>query len=202
LKIFPKKKLLLHSCCAPCLTSVYERLAPRYDLVVFWYNPNIWPQAEHDKRLNVLKNYCQTIGAQIIIDEYDYKIEHAAWLKLIEGLEKCTEGGQRCVKCFEMRLIRTAKVATAKNFDYFATELSVSPHKNAETINTLGKAIQNFLPQLTPSPSNNYPEYLVSDFKKQDGFKRSVEICREHNIYRQNYCGCEFSIKNSPASHN
>jgi len=190
-----KKKLLLHSCCAPCLTSVYEQLIPTYDIVVFWYNPNIWPREEHDKRLGVLQNYCHKIGAELVLANYEYELEHKTWLKLIEGAENEAEGGPRCTKCFELRLLYTAKAAVAGDFDFFASELTVSPHKNAKIINKLGLVIQDRLPKLTTRLSHKYPQYLVSDFKKNDGFKRSVEICKEHNIYRQSYCGCEYSAQ-------
>ncbi|OQB06325.1 MAG: hypothetical protein BWY19_00316 [bacterium ADurb.Bin212] len=217
------KKLLLHSCCAPCLTSVYEKLSPLYDITVFWYNPNIWPQTEHDKRLKTLRDYCKKIGANLLIGEYDYYSEHKYWLNSIKGFENEPEKGKRCEICFRLRLEATAHTALALSkrhdnpvkIEYFATELSVSPHKNAKLLNQIGKSIEqemsgysdydliraeqsltasNFDNDSTHLNNHPNPKYLSSDFKKDNGFKRSVEICREHNIYRQNYCGCEFSL--------
>lgn len=187
-----KKKLLLHSCCAPCLTAVYERLAPQYDIVVFWYNPNIWPQEEHDKRLKELTRFCKTIGAPLLIGKYDYQEEHTYWSGLAGGLENEPERGKRCKTCYEMRLAATAYTALELNshghaapFDYFTTELSVSPHKNADWLNEIGVKLEKEL----------NIKYLASDFKKGGGFARSVELSHKHNLYRQNYCGCKYSVR-------
>lgn len=177
------KKLLLHSCCAPCLTAVYERLSPTYDIVVYWYNPNIWPQQEHDKRLDVLKQYCGDIGVELLIEDYDYKLENQSWQKNIAGLENEPERGERCRKCYEMRLRKTAEIAKKNCFDLFTTELSVSPHKNADWLNKIGVDLEQELKI----------KYLIADFKKNNGFARSVELSHQHNLYRQNYCGCEYS---------
>ncbi len=184
---FSKEKLLLHSCCAPCLTSVYEQLYNKYDIVVFWYNPNIWPKKEHDKRLEILKEYCQKIGAKLKVSEYDYHKEHVHFNTLVKGYELDPERGKRCEICYEMRLRSSAEYAKNNKFDLFCSELSVSPHKNAEILNQLGNNIENQLGI----------KYLVSDFKKDDGFARSVHLSKEHNLYRQNYCGCRYSKKNN-----
>lgn len=186
------KKILLHSCCAPCLTSVYERLNKTYDVVVFWYNPNIWPKTEHDKRYDELIRYTSAHGIKIITGNYDHTQEHRFFLDQIKGLECQPEMGQRCFVCYEMRLKATAWTAHELNqnhhfvpFDLFASELSVSPHKNAAVLNKIGLRIEQ----------ETKIKYLENDFKKADGFRRSVELSKKANLYRQNYCGCEFSIQ-------
>ena len=185
-----KAKLLLHSCCAPCLTSVYERLTSTYDIVVYWYNPNIWPKAEHYKRLKELIRYCKAMNIQLLVGEYEYEDEQEYWQTLIAGFESEPEKGKRCDICFSMRLEATAQTAAFLNntsghqpFDLFASELSVSPHKKAETLNRLGLEIAE----------RTGIKYLTSDFKKNNGYKRSCELSKEHNLYRQSYCGCRYS---------
>lgn len=196
-----KKRILLHSCCAPCLTSVYEQLESTYDVVVFWYNPNIWPKAEHDKRLKELIRYCQETGINLLVGDYDYQEEHQHWLSLVKGLEKEPEKGARCEVCYRMRLRATAETAleinsqhNADHFDFLATELSVSPHKDAELLNKIGSGIVRSL-RFGRDDNNIDIKYLPGDYKKNGGFKRSTELSKEHNLYRQNYCGCEFSLK-------
>lgn len=185
-----KATLLLHSCCAPCLTSVYEQLAPKYEVTVFWYNPNIYPEAEHGKRLEELARYCKLIGARLLAGDYDYKSEHKYWQKLIQGLEHEPEKGKRCDVCYRMRLEATALTAQTLNadhhripFDYFATELSVSPHKKTGVLNQLGRKIEEKVGI----------KYLTADFKKNNGFLRSTQLSKQHSLYRQTYCGCEFT---------
>jgi predicted adenine nucleotide alpha hydrolase (AANH) superfamily ATPase len=178
------KRLLLHSCCAPCLTSVYEQLNATYEVAVFWYNPNIWPKSEHDKRLKVLTKYCKEHYIKLYIGNYNYEEEHAYWVSSIAGLEDEPERGKRCEICYKIRLEATAWVALEKHFNLFASELSVSPHKDAKMLNDLGEEISDEVGV----------EYLVNDFKKGNGYKRSVEISKERGLYRQDYCGCEHSI--------
>lgn len=177
--------MLLHTCCAPCSTAVIERLADDYDITIVYYNPNIYPQEEYIKRKNEQIRYIQILNSQgknikYIDCDYNQKI----FFDATNGLENQPEGGQRCSVCFALRLDFVAKMAKEKGFDIFATSLTVSPHKNAQVINEIGQNL-----------SQKYDvEYLVSDFKKKDGYKRSIILSKENNIYRQNYCGCKFSI--------
>lgn len=174
-----KPKLLLHSCCAPCSSSVIERLKDFFDITVYYYNPNLDGIEEFTLRANEQKRLCDIFGVSYIEEEYDAK----EFLAKIEGLENELEGGSRCVKCFNLRLNKTAKKAKEKGFDYFATTLTVSPLKNANLLNAIGVSLEKEIGI----------KYLVSDFKKKNGYKRSIELSNEHNLYRQNYCGCAFS---------
>lgn len=181
-----KKNMLLHSCCGPCSTTVIFELLKDYDLTVFYYNPNIYPTEEYLKRkaeqMRLIDELNQTHNAQIKVIDAPYDPEN--YEKVIEGLEKEKEGGARCEICFKLRLDKTANEAKKKNFDIFATTLTVSPHKNAPLINKIGEEL-----------SKKYEiEYLVSDFKKKDGYKKSIEYSKEYKLYRQNYCGCKYSI--------
>lgn len=185
-----KPSLFLHSCCAPCLTSVYEKLQDSFRVTVFWYNPNIFPKEEFDKRLNCLVDYCNKQKINLVISKTNYVEEHLNWIKKIKGLEKDKEKGRRCNVCFEFRLDVTGKVAKIYGADFFGTELSVSPHKDAEAINKIGQKIS----------TNLNIQFLSSDFKKEDGFVKSVELSKKHGLYRQNYCGCEFSKQVSKSS--
>lgn len=174
------KKLLLHSCCAPCSTAVIERLKDDFDITIFYYNPNIQPREEYEKRLSEQKRLLGILKIPFIEGEY----EEIAFEKISCGLENVKEGGARCYKCFEMRLGKTFEVAKEKGFDMFATTLSVSPMKNAKWINEIGQRLEtdNLL-------------FLESDFKKKDGYKRSIELSKQFNLYRQHYCGCLFSLQ-------
>ena len=181
-----KPKLLLHSCCAPCSSSVLERLVEFFDITIFFYNPNINKEEEFKKRqdeeirlINELNNKYSKNKIKIVTTNHnsdDYN-------KIVLGLENEKEGGKRCEKCFFLRLTETAKFAKQNNFDYFTTTLTVSPHKNAELLNEIGLKI-----------SEEFKiKFLVSDFKKEDGYKRSIELSKKYNLYRQDYCGCKFS---------
>ena len=181
-----KPKLLLHSCCAPCSSSVLERLVEFFDITIFFYNPNIDKEEEFKKRqdeeirlINELNNKYSKNKIKIVTTNHnsdDYN-------KIVLGLENEKEGGKRCEKCFFLRLSETAKFAKQNNFDYFTTTLTVSPHKNAELLNEIGLKI-----------SEEFKiKFLVSDFKKEDGYKRSIELSKKYNLYRQDYCGCKFS---------
>lgn len=174
-----KKELLLHACCAPCSTACIEKLIDFFDLTIYFYNPNIDSEQEFLLRANEQKRYCEKIGISCIIEEYDKK----SFINASEGLEQEKEGGKRCENCFYLRLKRTAEKAKELNFDYFATTLTVSPLKNSYLINEIGLKIQDEIKV----------SYLVSDFKKQQGYLRSIELSKENELYRQNYCGCEFS---------
>ena len=183
-----KQKILLHSCCAPCSTAVIERLKDEYDIVILYYNPNIYPEEEYLKRKNEEIKYIKHLNEtdkDINISMLDCDYESEKFYSAVKGLENEREGGARCAVCFKLRLEETAKKAKELGFDLFGTTLTVSPHKNSEIINKIGLAI-----------SEKYNiEYLESNFKKQNGYKRSVELSKENGIYRQNYCGCEFALK-------
>lgn len=180
-----KPTLLLHSCCAPCSSYVLEYLSGIFDITVFYYNPNIYPEAEFEKRAEEQKRLISEMGCgvKIIIG----KFESDKFYDAAKGLEDAPEGGERCKKCFYLRLSETAKLAKEKSFDYFCTTLTISPLKNAEVLNDVGREI-----------SEKYGvRYLFSDFKKKDGYKRSIYLSSLHNLYRQNYCGCIFSQKSA-----
>jgi len=178
-----KLSLLLHSCCGPCSTSVIERLADQYNLTVFYYNPNIYPQEEYLKRLAEQKRFVATVYPNIKVIDGQYT-DAEKFLQAFTGLENCKEGGSRCEKCITLRLTKTAKFAKENNYDMFASTLSVSPHKNAQLINNIGLSLQE----------EYNVKYLVSDFKKQDGYLRSIQLSKQYNLYRQKYCGCKYSI--------
>lgn len=163
------------------MTSVHERLKDDFEVTAFWYNPNIEPREEYDKRLDNFSRYCIEQKVKTIVsNDRDYEV----WRGAIKGLENEPEGGERCSKCIYVRLRQTAITAKAQGFDVFATTLSVSPHKNADLINRIGSEISKEFGA----------EYLISDFKKNEGYKRSIELSREYELYRQNYCGCSYSM--------
>ncbi len=180
-----KQKILLHSCCAPCSTAVIERLYDEYDITILYYNPNIYPEEEYIKRKNEEIKYLKHLnenGYKISMLDCDYESEK--FYEKTKGYENEREGGARCAICFRLRLEKTVELAKEHNFDLFGTTLTVSPHKNAELINLIGLALEK----------ETGVKFLVSNFKKQNGYKRSVELSKENNIYRQNYCGCEFAL--------
>ncbi|MDR2532567.1 MAG: epoxyqueuosine reductase QueH [Oscillospiraceae bacterium] len=170
--------LFLHSCCAPCSSAVIERLAGDYNIVIFFSNPNIMPREEYEKRLSEQKRLVALHGVQLIEDEY----ENSTFLNAVAGFENEPEGGKRCEKCIELRLRRTAEAAKAQGFDFFTTTLSVSSHKNAVLINRI----------LEEKGGQYGVEPLLADFKKNDGYKRSLELSKKYGLYRQGYCGCRF----------
>ncbi len=175
------KKLLLHMCCAPCVTVPLTRLKTEFEITGFFYNPNIHPENEYKIRLDELRSYLDQLDVELIVGEYDTK----RWFELVRGLENEPEGGKRCEICFKMRLDRTAKFAKNHNIDFFTTVMSISPHKNAALLNEVGKEF-----------GLKYGvQFFEANFKKKDGFKQSVMLSRQHNMYRQNYCGCVFSQK-------
>lgn len=171
--------LLLHSCCAPCSSSVIERLKDFFDLTVYYYNPNLDGIDEFNLRLKEQKRLCEILEVKCIAEEYDTQ----EFLSLIKGLEREKEGGGRCEKCFDLRLGKTAEKAKTIGYDYFATTLTVSPLKNVDLLNAIG-----FFQEIKMGI-----KYLPSDFKKKNGYKRSIELSNEYGLYRQNYCGCVFS---------
>ena len=173
-----RPKLLLHACCAPCASSCLERLKDAFDLTVFFYNPNIDGEKEYSLRASELKRLCAHFEVNCVVEDFNPLDFHA----FADGMAKEKEGGKRCCECFKLRLKKTADKAEQDGFDYFATTLTVSPLKNARLINELG---QEF--------SGDNSKYLPTDFKKKNGYIRSVELSAELGLYRQNYCGCEFS---------
>lgn len=184
-----KPKLLLHACCAPCSSYVLEYLSNYFDITLLFYNPNISPESEYDFRANELKRLVDEMPLsskpKVVVCNYDNK----PFLKIAKGLEDLPEGGNRCFLCYELRLNQAAKYAKENNFDYFCTTLSISPHKNVQKLNEIGKKL-----------SDEYGvKYLFSDFKKKNGYIRSIKLSSEYNLYRQNYCGCEFSKRASEA---
>ena len=173
-------RLLLHCCCAPCSSRCLEFLNGKLDITCYFFNPNITDETEYLKRLNELKNFVSRAfyGAFPIIDGgFSPSVFYAA----AKGMEEEKEGGARCFSCYALRLEKTAEYARENGFDYFGTTLTVSPHKNARKLNQIGFSLENGV------------KYLPSDFKKQGGYQRSIELSNEYGLYRQNFCGCEFS---------
>jgi len=176
-------RLLLHSCCGPCSSAVLELLTAHFDLTLFYYNPNIYPEAEYALRLATQKKLLTAMFPEGNVKMTASEYRPADFDAAIRGLESEPEGGARCGKCFALRLEETAKAAVSGGFAYFTTTLTVSPHKNADVINELGLALggQYGVP------------FLPSDFKKRDGYRRSVALANEYALYRQSYCGCRYS---------
>ena len=177
-----KPTLCLHSCCAPCSSSVLQRLLPFFDVSIFYFNPNIHPKEEYEKRKSEQMRYANFLGINIIDCDYNPQL----FFNNTNGFEKCKEGGERCKLCYKLRIDACAQYAKNNNFQYFCTTLSVSPHKNCEWINELGIAAQ----------AEFGVKFLQSDFKKKDGYLNSIKLSKEHNFYRQSYCGCVFSQTN------
>jgi len=177
-----KPKLLLHACCGVCSSAVLERILPYFDITILYYNPNIYPKTEYLKRLDTQKEIINKMNLNINLLEVEYEKEK--FDEIAKGLEEEKEGGERCTKCYLLRLEKTAKLAQKHGFEYFCTTLSVSPYKNAEKLNKIGKILED----------KYKVKYLYSDFKKKEGYKRSCELAKEYNLYRQDYCGCEFSL--------
>lgn len=176
--------LLLHSCCAPCSSYVLECLTEHFRVTVFYYNPNIYPREEFEKRLNEQKRLISLVEyknpVKLIVPEYDEQEFYAA----AAGFESEREGRARCTQCFRLRLGRTAREAKTRGFDMFSTTLTVSPHKKAQVINAIGLDIAQ----------KSGVEFLVSDFKKKNGYKRSIELSAKYGLYRQSWCGCRFAM--------
>ena len=191
-------RLLLHSCCAPCSSHCMEYLREYFEVTVFYYNPNSTVREEYEKRLAEEKRLIEAYNRQV--EEEDFEGMHStpaarrieilqapydpeAWFEAVSGLEDCPEGGSRCTVCFEMRLKKAAQAAAEGKFDYFTTTLTISPLKDAQRLNAIGQRM-----------AEKYgTAWLPSDFKKKDGYRRSIELSREFDLYRQDYCGCVFS---------
>ena len=221
-----KPSLLLHACCGPCSSYVLEYIASHFKVTVLYYNPNIYPKAEYDRRFNELKNlykeFAPALENDVKVVEIPYIAEdfyNAVKTREEPDLAKEAEKGERCRRCYELRLKKTFEYAKENNYDYFCTTLSISPFKDAEKINQIGREIEwkakaNSLIESniskvsdmaagaeglnineTEGKSNKVPKWLVSDFKKKGGFKRSLEISGEFSMYRQEYCGCVYSYR-------
>ena len=176
-------RLLLHSCCAPCSSYVIEYLSDFFEITVFYYNPNISEQEEYRKRVEEQKRFIATFPAKYEVTFLEGPYDTEEFYKKIKGYEACREGGERCFICYEMRLAVTASMALSGNFDFFTTTLSISPLKNSAKLNEIGDRLGKKIGV----------EYLLSDFKKREGYKRSIELSKEYDLYRQNYCGCIYS---------
>lgn len=173
------KKLLLHSCCGPCSTAVIDTLKNDYDITIFFYNPNIDCDEEYEHRLAEQKRYCVELGINVLEEGFAPK----DFYDVVKGLENEKEGGARCAVCFKLRMERTAKKAKELGYDLFDTTLTVSPHKNSNIILAIGKNIED----------SEKIKFLGGNYKKKEGFKKSIELSKKYNLYRQNYCGCKFS---------
>lgn len=187
-------KLFLHSCCAPCSSYVLEYLSQYFQITVFYYNPNIYPEIEYLKRVEEQKKFIYDFQKNIDsnfkrryynIDFLEGTYDKERFYEMSKGMETLPEGGERCFHCYELRLREAADYAKKMNMDYFTTTLSISPLKNAEKLNEIGERL-----------AKEYDvNYLISDFKKKNGYKRSIELSREYHMYRQDYCGCIFSMQ-------
>ncbi len=177
--------MLLDICCAPCASGVIEELKEQFDLTLYFHNANVYPKKEWDKRFENAEKLAKYYDVPLMTDIKSYNKRHAQWKGYVKGLEKEKEGGKRCEKCFEYRIEKVANNAKNKRFDIFTTTLTISPYKNAKLINTIGRK----------KAQEKGIEFFEADFKKNDGFKRSVDNSKKLNLYRQTYCGCEYSIK-------
>ena len=175
--------LLLHSCCAPCSSYCLEYLSNYFKITVFYYNPNIYPEEEYRKRVKEQEHFIENFPARYPISFREGDYETGRFYETVKGLEHVKEGGERCFLCYELRLRETAELAKQMGMDYFTTTLSISPLKNAEKLNEIGEMLTR----------EYHIRYLTSDFKKKNGYKRSVELSEQYGMYRQYYCGCVFS---------
>lgn len=186
LKLQEEKKvptILLHSCCAPCSSHCIEYLSQYFRVTVFYYNPNISYEEEYRKRVEEEKRFIKEFPTKYPVEFIEGDYDTSKFYDMAKGLEKCPEGGERCFKCYELRLRETAKLAKENGFDYFTTTLSISPLKSSLKLNEIGLKLEEEYGM----------KYLLSDFKKKNGYKRSIELSKEYNLYRQNFCGCVYS---------
>ena len=180
-------RLFLHSCCAPCSSYVLEYLSQYFEITVYYYNPNIFPAEEYDKRVEEERRLIESMEFQHPVDLIAAPYHPEEFYKIARGYEKEPEGGERCLRCYELRLREAASMAARLGYDYFTTTLTISPLKRADKLNEIGERLA--------------AEYgvacLPSDFKKKNGYKRSTELSKEYGLYRQDYCGCVYSIRNT-----
>lgn len=179
-------ELLLHACCAPCSSAVLERIANHFKVVIFYYNPNISEEEEYQKRVNELKKFISSFKTKYEVSLIEGMYDPERFFEMARGLENEPEKGSRCFKCYNLRLEETAKIADQLGYKYFCTTLTLSPHKNSKWLNEIGEGLDK----------EYQATYLYSDFKKKNGYKRSIELSKEYDLYRQDYCGCIYSKKN------
>lgn len=177
--------LLLHSCCAPCSSYVLEYLSDFFEITVFYYNPNIYPEEEYTKRVEEQRHLIASMPARHPIHLIEGEFNPSEFYQAVRGLEQIREGGERCHACFRLRLEAAARLAAEKKFDYFTTTLTISPLKHAPTLNAIGEELS----------AQFSVRWLPSDFKKRGGYQRSVELSASYGLYRQDYCGCVFSLQ-------
>ena len=175
--------VLLHSCCAPCSSYVLSVLAENFKVTVLYYNPNIEPKEEYEKRKKEQKKFISQFKGKNEIKFLDCDYENESFKEIAKGYENAPEGGERCRRCYNLRMEKTCILAKQMGFDYFCTTLSVSPYKNSQVLNQIGHDLEK----------KHDVKYLYSDFKKNDGYKKSIEYSKKYNLYRQNYCGCNYS---------
>ena len=180
-----KPSLLLHSCCGPCSSSVLEYLTQFFEVTLLWYNPNIWPQDEFDRRLDAQQKLIRAMGLEDRVRVMTLPRLSEAWYDAVRGLEREPEGGARCTECFRLRLREAARIAAENGFEYFCSTLTLSRHKDPVRINALGEMFG----------AEYGVKWLPSEFKKRGRELRSQQLCAAYGIYRQNYCGCEFSAR-------
>ena len=179
-------RLLLHACCAPCSSACIERLSDSFKIDIYYYNPNIDNIEEYNKRLNEIIRFTKEFKTKYPIDVIDGGYDSESFFKMSKGLEEEPERGKRCYECYKLRLKKTSEYASNNNYDFFATTLTLSPYKNSNWINEIGEKLNQEVKST----------YLYSDFKKKNGYKRSIELSHEYNLYRQDYCGCIYSVRN------
>lgn len=180
-----RPRVLLHVCCGPCSSAVLEYLTQYFELTLLWYNPNIYPEAEFQRRYDTLLKLIRDMGLEGRVGVLFEEHRSAEYYARARGLEDEPEGGRRCTECFRLRLEEAAKLAAARGFDYFCTTLTLSRHKDAVRINAIAEEIAK----------KAGVKWLPSEFKKRDGENRSLALCEQYNVYRQLYCGCEYSLK-------
>ncbi|MDO4963567.1 MAG: epoxyqueuosine reductase QueH [bacterium] len=184
-------KLLLHACCGPCSSYVLEYLSNYFEITILYYNPNIYPEVEYLRRLNELKMFLKKFKTKNKVTLIECNYNTKEYDNAVNGLESLGERSKRCYNCYNFRMDASAKYASENNFDYFTTTLSISPYKNSSWINEIGEKLE----------SKYNVKFLYSDFKKKNGYKRSLELSREYNLYRQDYCGCIYSKKEREKSY-
>ena len=177
-------RLLLQACCAPCSSYVLELLSNYFQITILYYNPNIYPFSEYEKRLGEVRKLIKLIKVKNPINIMEVDYDSASFDSISKGLENEREGVIRCHKCYYLRMEKTAKLAKECNYDFFTTTLSISPYKNAQVLNRIGEVLEE----------KYHVRYLYADFKKKEGYKRSIELSKQFNLYRQEYCGCKYSI--------
>lgn len=175
--------LLLQACCAPCSSAVLERVSEFFEITILYYNPNISDKEEYQKRLTEIKKFVKKVNTKHKISVREGYYNPTDFFDIVRGYEHLKEGSERCFRCYRLRLEETAKMASKESFDYFGTTLSISPHKNSRVLNEIGEELEE-----------KYDvSYLFADFKKKNGYKRSIELSKEYGLYRQDYCGCVYS---------